>query len=61
MCDYKGGLVGKTLLTTLPREHCTSKLRHRKQHASLTKEETTKNIPPRRKEVLSQDYAVLLS
>lgn len=53
--------MGKTLLTTLPREHCTSKLRHRKQHASLTKEETTKNIPPRRKEVLSQDYAVLLN
>lgn len=61
MRDYKSGLLGKTLLTTLPRECCTSELRHRKQHASLTREEATRNIPPRRKEVLSQDYAVLLN
>lgn len=51
----------KVLLTTLPRERCTFELRHRKHHASLTKEEATKNIPPRRKKVLSQDYAVLLN
>lgn len=61
MHDYKDDLVGKTLLTTLPRERCTFEMRHRKQHASLTIEEATNNIPPRRKEVLSQDYAVLLN
>lgn len=61
MLDYNSDLVGKTLLTTLPREHCTFKLRHSKQNVSLTKEEATQEHSPKKKGVLSQDYAVLLN
>lgn len=49
MLDYNSDLVGKTLLTTLPREHCTFKLRHSKQNVSLTKEEATQEHSPQEK------------
>lgn len=57
-------LVGKSLLTRLPRGSCTFELRHRKQNASLTKKRPQRTLLPEERKnkwlSLRQDYAVFL-